>query len=85
MAETTTTKEFIRALAEHMKSSEAEAEAWTQGMIDTMYKEFRKGKSVTLKNFGNFYVKRSSSTWTFKFNPSQKLRFLLGWSSSYKG
>ncbi len=85
MVEAMRTKEFVRALAEHMKSDEQTAEAWTQGFIDTMYKEFRKGKGVTLKNFGNFYVKKSSSTWTFKFNPSQKLRFLLGWSSSYKG
>lgn len=85
MAEAMNTKEYIRALAERMKSDEATAEAWTQGMIDTFYKEFRKGRSVTLTNFGNFYVKRGSPTWTFKFNPSQKLRFLLGWSSSYKG
>lgn len=85
MADAMKTKEFIRALAEHMNSDETKAEAWTNGMIDVMYKEFRKGKSVTLTNFGNFYVKRGSPTWTFKFNPSQKLRMLLGWSSTYKG
>ncbi len=85
MAETMKTKEFIRALAEHMNSSEEVAEAWTQGMIEIMYEQFSEGKGVTLTNFGSFYIKATSSSWVFKFNPSQKLRFLLGWASSYKG
>ena len=43
------------------------------------------GKSVTLRDFGTFYVRPEREQWIFKFNPSQRLRKVLGWSSTYRG
>jgi DNA-binding protein HU-beta len=40
---------------------------------------------VTLSGYGNFYVRQERERWVFKFNPSQKLRALFGWSSTHKG
>jgi hypothetical protein len=50
-----------------------------------MMAAFKQGQSVSLRNFGTFYVRPERSNWVFKFNPSQRLRKLLGWSSTYKG
>jgi DNA-binding protein HU-beta len=50
-----------------------------------LYHSFEAGESVTIKGFGNFYIRQERSSWVFRFNPGQRLRALLGWSSSYKG
>ncbi len=44
-------------------------------------------ESVTIRNFGRFYIRagRHSSSMVFKFSPSQRLRKILGWASTYKG
>jgi DNA-binding protein HU-beta len=64
-------------------------EATVTQIIDTALEEmmaaFKQGQSVSLRNFGTFYVRPERSSWVFKFNPSQRLRKLLGWSSTYKG
>ncbi len=57
----------------------------TDAFLDEIYHAIRQGKSITIKNFGNFYVRPEPESWVFKFNPSQKLRAALGWSSTYKG
>ncbi len=49
------------------------------------HQTLRQGNSVTIKNFGNFYVRAEPASWVFKFNPSQKWRATFGWSSTYKG
>lgn len=54
-------------------------------MLDEMYRAFTQGESITLRNFGSFFVRSGRETWTFKFNPGQKLRRLFGWSSTYTG
>lgn len=43
------------------------------------------GKSVSLRDFGTFYVRPERGQWVFKFNPSQRLRKVLGWSSTHRG
>ena len=78
-------KEFARLLAAHMKTSEAVSAMWLEAVLDTLYESFRRGQSVTLSGFGNFYVRPERERWVFKFNPSQRLRALFGWSSTYKG
>ena len=52
--------------------------------LDEIYHTLQKGESVTLKNFGNFFVRPGPESWVFKFNPSQKWRALFGWSSTHK-
>jgi DNA-binding protein HU-beta len=78
-------KEIVCRLASRMKTDEATATLWVDAMLDTLYESFSHGQSVTLSGFGNFYVRPHHEHWTFKFNPSQKLRALFGWSSTYKG
>ena len=56
-----------------------------EAFLNEIYLSIEKGKSVTLKNFGSFYVRPEANSWVFKFNPSQKWRALFGWSSTYKG
>ncbi len=40
---------------------------------------------MTLRTFGSFYVREERGSWVFRFNPSQRLRALFGWSSTYRG
>jgi DNA-binding protein HU-beta len=53
--------------------------------LEEMYEALKHGESVSLRNLGTFYVRPERSSWVFKFNPSQRLRKLFGWSSTYKG
>ena len=78
---------FVTHLAERMNTDTSTAEAWIEGFTETLFAEFEKDNGVTIKGFGGFYLRRSSrsNTTIFKFNPGQRLRALLGWSSTYKG
>ena len=78
-------KEFIQSLSQRMETDEKTAEAWLDAFIDTLYDYFKKGLSVTLTGLGSFYLKPKREGCVFKFNSSQKLRALFGWSSTYKG
>src|SRR5205085_12187263 len=74
-------KEIARRLAARMKADEAVSAVWLDAVLDTLYESFKSGQSVTLSGFGNFYVRPERERWVFRFNPSQKLLALLGWSS----
>lgn len=78
-------KEFIKKLAKKMNCDEKTASLWLDGVTDTLYETFKKGHGVTLTGFGSFYLSRRRESAAFKFNPSQKLKKLLRWSSTYKG
>jgi DNA-binding protein HU-beta len=78
-------KEFVHRLARRMETDEKVASAWLDAVTDEIYEALRSGESVTLPNFGNFYVRQERSGCVFRFNPAQRLRALFGWSSSYKG
>ena len=53
--------------------------------LEEIYEALKRGECVSLRNFGTFYVRPERRSWCFKFNPSQRLRKLFGWSSTYKG
>ena len=55
--------------------------------IEQIIKSLKQCESVTIRNFGRFYIRegRHSSSMVFKFSPSQRLRKILGWASTYKG
>ena len=78
-------KELIRRLAARMKTDEASAATQLEAVFDTLYESLKAGESVTITGFGSFYVRPERDTWVFKFNPGQKLRAALRWSSTYKG
>ena len=52
--------------------------------LDEIYHTLQQGESITLKNFGNFFVRPEPESWVFKSTPSQKWRALFGWSSTHK-
>jgi hypothetical protein len=85
MTDRITKNELTRRLAQRMKSDEATASAWIDGVVETLYESFKAGESVTLPGFGGFYVRPELRNWVFKFNPAQRLRALFGWSSTYTG
>jgi DNA-binding protein HU-beta len=69
-----------------MKANEKTAEMWIDGFTDVVCDCLKQGQGVSITNFGTFYLRitgRGDSI--FKFLPSQKLRRLFGWSSTYKG
>ena len=78
-------KEIALTLAKRMGTDINIASVWLEAVTDAIFQEIRSGNSVTLRNFGSFYVRPERSTWVFKFSPSQKLRAALNWSSTYKG
>ena len=85
MAERVQKDKIVRLLAERMNSDEASAKAWLDGVVETLYENFKAGESVTLPGFGSFYVKAQTESWVFKFSPAQRLRALFNWSNTYKG
>jgi DNA-binding protein HU-beta len=56
-----------------------------EAILEEIYKSLKQGESISLKNFGTFYIRPGRTQSVFKFNPSQRLRKLFGWSSTYKG
>jgi DNA-binding protein HU-beta len=84
MTEKIEQKEFIKSLAKKMKTDEETAALWLDTILDLITDCIKKGLSLTLKNFGRFYIRQKRDGTIFKFLPSQKLKYYLGWSSTYK-
>ena len=53
--------------------------------IEEIYDSLKHRESIQIRNFGTFYIRQEHGSCIFKFNPSQRLRKLFGWSSTYKG
>jgi DNA-binding protein HU-beta len=86
MSENVRKKEFISLLAQKMKVSDKTAEIWVDAFSATLFECFKGGRGGVITNLGTFYLRitgRGDSI--FKFLPSQKLRALFGYSSTYKG
>lgn len=78
--------EFVNLLAQKMKVSDKTAEIWVDAFSDTLYECFKQHRGVVITNLGTFYLRITSrGDSIFKFLPSQKLRALFGYSSTYKG
>ena len=80
-----TKKEFTKHLSLKMGTNEKEADKWVDAYPETMIDIFKTGQGVTIPGLGGFYLKERSNGTAFKFNPSQQLRKLFGWSSTFKG
>ena len=78
-------EDFVRLLAARMKTDEATATAWVDGVVETLHESFKDGKGVTFPGFGGFYVRPEPESRVFKFNPGQRLRALFGWLSTHSG
>ena len=62
------------------------AERVFNATIEQKVQSLKSCESVTIRDFGRFYIRPGDSrTMVFKFSPSQRLRKIFGWSSTYKG
>ncbi len=78
-------QELIRRVCQRISQDEQEIEETLDATLEEIYQSLKQGESVNLRNFGTFYIDFRRSGKVFKFNPSQRLRKLFGWSSTYKG
>jgi len=78
-------KEFIKLFSQRMMVSEKEALEIVDAYNETLLDVFKTGNGVSLSGFGTYYLDRRRESTAFKFNPSQRLRKILGWGNTYKG
>ena len=78
-------KDLVRRVSQRVDCDHQLVEEIIDITLDEIYQSLKQEESVNLRNFGTFYIKAHRSSTAFKFNPSQKLRKLFGWSSTYKG
>jgi len=78
-------KQFTALLSNRMNCDERLAEQWIEAYSETLFEIFKTGEGVSIDGLGGFYLSQRKDSCAFKFNPSQKLKKLLGWSSTYKG
>jgi DNA-binding protein HU-beta len=85
MAERVDKSELTHRVARRLdRDGETVAEI-VDGFLEEIYAALKRGDSTSLSGFGSFYVRAERDSWVFKFNPSQRLRALFGWSSTYRG
>jgi len=54
--------------------------------IEQIVKSLKHCETVSIRNFGKFYIRPGDDRMNvFKFDPSQRLRKIFGWRSTYKG
>ena len=85
MVDTINKQELIERIAKQTKKDSAEVELIFDATIEEIYQALKNQECVMIRNFGKFYIRERRSGTVFKFDPSQKLRALFGWSSTYKG
>lgn len=78
-------KELVRRVSQRVVKGTGTVEEIVDATLEEIYQALKQGECVSLRNFGTFYVRPERRSWVFKFNPSQRLRKLFGWSSTYKG
>ena len=91
MADRVEKPEVVRLTAERLghdgddEAAVADVADVVDAFLEEVYEALKRGESVSLRGFGSFYVRPERERWVFRFNPSQRLRALLGWSSTHRG
>jgi DNA-binding protein HU-beta len=75
----------VRLVMQRTGREQALVEEILDAALEEMYVALKRGESVSLRNFGSFYVRPETEQWVFRFNPAQRLRKVFGWSSTYRG
>ncbi|MGB5633474.1 MAG: HU family DNA-binding protein [Waterburya sp.] len=78
-------KDLIKRVTQKVDCKAQIVEEIIDATLEEIYQSLKQSESVNLRNFGTFYIKQHRDSCAFKFNPSQKLRKMFGWSSTYKG
>jgi DNA-binding protein HU-beta len=77
--------DLVRLVAQRTGRDAEMVGAIVDATLDEIYAALKRGEPVSLRDFGTFYVRVERESWVFRFNPSQRLRKLFGWSSTYRG
>ncbi len=77
--------ELVRLVSQRTNRDAETVSEIVDAWLEEIYQALKRGDSVSLRGFGSFYVRPERDSWVFKFNPSQRLRALFGWSSTYRG
>jgi len=77
--------ELVSLVSQRMNQDAQVVDEIVDAFLDETYQALKRGDSVSLRGFGSFYVRPGRESWVFRFNPSQRLRALFGWSSTYRG
>ena len=85
MAERMEKAVLVRLVAQRVQREEETVGEIVDATLAEIYLALKRGESVSLRDFGSFYVRPEPESWVFKFNPSQRLRKVFGWSSTYRG
>ncbi len=85
MSERIDRKELVERVSQRVGGDTEAVGEIVDATLETIYEALKQGECVSLRNFGTFYVRPQRDAWVFKFRPSQRLRKLFGWSSTYKG
>ncbi|MDB5056608.1 MAG: bacterial nucleoid DNA-binding protein [Chloroflexi bacterium] len=72
--------QLVRLVTQRTKQNAVLVEEITDAVFEEIVAALERGQCVSLRNFGSFYVRSEREPWVFKFNPSQRLRRLFGWS-----
>ena len=76
-----TEKELQAFMAKEMNSTEAEAKKWIEAFSNGVHKSIENRESLTIRNFGKFYVRKTSKgSIIFKFLASRRMKDLLGYA-----
>ena len=77
--------ELVSLVSQRMNQDARVVDEIVDAFLDEAYQALKRGDSISLRGFGSFYVRPGRESWVFRFNPSQRLRALFGWSSTYRG
>lgn len=78
-------QEVVRRVAARLGRDADTVGEVVDAVLAEVYEASKRGQPVSLRDFGSFYVRPERDRWVFKFNPSQRLRRVFGWSSTYRG
>ncbi len=78
-------KELVKRLAKRLSKDSAEIEPLIDATFEEIYQALKREERVSIRNFSTFYIDVRRTGTVFKFNASQRLKALFGWSSTYKG
>jgi len=76
-------KELVGRVSKRIPKGTGTVEEIVDATLEEIYEALKQEECVSLRKFGTFYVRLERDSWVFKFNPSQRLRKLFGWSSPY--
>jgi DNA-binding protein HU-beta len=85
MADRVEKPELVRLTAKRVGQDADSVAEVVDALLEEVCEALKRGESVSLRGFGSFYVRPERASWVFRFNPSQRLRALFGWSSTYRG